>query len=482
MDANGLSLLPGSIPSELSRGHPLFFHFATGIWMSLFGGSRVSLHAFNLLISTVLLWAVYNIGSRLGSKTVGLGAALFVAGHEMFLAQSALLLPETMVALFILGAMDRYVARDSIGYFILASLALLTKESALVLIIALLAMQLLRHMATKGSPKSSDPGNWVLVSASPLIPVGLFFLYQRISSGWFLYPQHVGLMTWDPADILYKAKFIFTTFFEGQGTMLLIYAMAFVAPAIRRPFKPIRSVVIMLLYTVAIKVLFGRWPVPSDMTMIVPLLCFMVLVFMEYLPMASQDPARRGEFITIAFLFCIAYWSFSSINFFSDRYLLCLVPILALGSSLILFGALKGLHPLIFPSVMSLLCAVQLVHIGRDEKVGDTKLAYADAIHVQQNLITHLIDHDLTRSSIYAPFMEKLYMSDGSLGYLPEGIRMSNVDDKLMPATEYALVNNTSTSEMMAELQQKGFRVVYRSTSGKAWGELWQRIAGQKDT
>jgi hypothetical protein len=42
----GPSLLPGSISTDLSRGHPLLFHFLGGVWIKIFGETNLSLHAY----------------------------------------------------------------------------------------------------------------------------------------------------------------------------------------------------------------------------------------------------------------------------------------------------------------------------------------------------------------------------------------------------------------------------------------------------
>src|SRR4051812_16040636 len=59
MSQQGLSMLPGAIPVEYSRGHPLFFHFLGSGWIKLFGDNNFSVHCFALLISTLLILATY---------------------------------------------------------------------------------------------------------------------------------------------------------------------------------------------------------------------------------------------------------------------------------------------------------------------------------------------------------------------------------------------------------------------------------------
>ena len=53
MHASGPSLLPDNISTSLSRGHPLMFHFLGSLWLSVFGPSRESSHAFVLVTAVI---------------------------------------------------------------------------------------------------------------------------------------------------------------------------------------------------------------------------------------------------------------------------------------------------------------------------------------------------------------------------------------------------------------------------------------------
>jgi len=46
---NGLSLFPGAVPFDISRGHPLFFHFMNAAAWHVFGNSITGSHIFPLL-------------------------------------------------------------------------------------------------------------------------------------------------------------------------------------------------------------------------------------------------------------------------------------------------------------------------------------------------------------------------------------------------------------------------------------------------
>ncbi|MGL5890546.1 MAG: glycosyltransferase family 39 protein, partial [Bacteroidia bacterium] len=108
MAASGPSLAPDAIPAELTRGHPLLFHFFAAIWVTIFGNTPVAAHSFALFVSLLLLLAVYRTASRVFSPGAGIAAVVLICVQPVFFAQSGLLLPEIMLALFLLLALQAY--------------------------------------------------------------------------------------------------------------------------------------------------------------------------------------------------------------------------------------------------------------------------------------------------------------------------------------------------------------------------------------
>src|SRR5688572_9942500 len=100
MYSQGLSLLPGSVPFDISRGHPLFFHFMAALWMKIFGTSVV--HMFPLLVSILLIVCIYFFCVEFFSEAVALGSCLLMMVQPVFFSQSGMLLPEILVALLTL--------------------------------------------------------------------------------------------------------------------------------------------------------------------------------------------------------------------------------------------------------------------------------------------------------------------------------------------------------------------------------------------
>lgn len=130
MHASGPTLLPDNISTSLSRGHPLMFHFLGSLWLSVFGPSRESSHAFVLVTAAILLVFVYRWVAKLSGKWSGIAAAAVVGGNESFLAQSGILLPESLLALFTLLSFAAYHSDRLWLYALASSACVLTKSPA----------------------------------------------------------------------------------------------------------------------------------------------------------------------------------------------------------------------------------------------------------------------------------------------------------------------------------------------------------------
>ncbi|MBL8000755.1 MAG: glycosyltransferase family 39 protein [Flavobacteriales bacterium] len=474
MSTNGPSLSPTAIPPELSRGHPLMFHALASTWAMVFGIGRTSMHAFQLVLSCIVLVLTYVLARRFASPIAGLAAAALVVVNELFLAQSAILLPEMALTLFMLAAMLGALSRNALLYIAFASAALLTKESALVLPVAVGTLQMLTLLTSSSKEERREELKWLGIALMPVIPAAIFFLVQCSSLGWVFYPEHLGMITWDAKDIIYKAKTIYLRVFEDQGALVLTYAACFGGPLLWRPVPLWRGVLTVLLLTASIKVLWGRWPLPLIPTLPATLLCLGLVVFVLLLP-ALRTSKEPGRVIGLAYLFLVGYWAFCALNFYTDRYLLCMVPMMAIASMTVLHHALADRPPWVFRVVTATVILVPAMRIGTGPDVGDTKLNYAAAIRSQKELVGHCEQQRYHDRVFYGSFMDRYYMNDTTLGYLSSGRTFPLIADTLSPTTSLAIIGSNTPPEERAMLHAAGFRTEVRFGDVVAWNELLSR-------
>ncbi|MBK7086640.1 MAG: hypothetical protein IPH53_19105 [Flavobacteriales bacterium] len=318
MHNHGPSLLPGSIGTDLSRGHPLLFHFLASCWSMFFGTAPVSLHGFALFVATVLLVLIYWVGRQLGSEQVGLAATALVLMNETFLAQSGLLLPEMMLALFALGTIHYYVQGRALAYVVLGTCTLWVKETGAIIVLAIIIWQLLR-------PKSpARAKSWYYLAPLPLFTGSTFYLYQRFTYGWFFYPEHLPADELGPDTVpVYCEVHLLRSdgrSRKGVGHLPLRFGRTLGLGA-----SGSQGALVVLAYVAAVKVLFNRWPLPPLWALVAIPACVALVHVLIQRPYAQVEP-KRGAFLGIGTLVFGGMVVFSRINFFTERYLVWFDP------------------------------------------------------------------------------------------------------------------------------------------------------------
>lgn len=474
MADNGLSLLPSAVPPELSRGHPLLFHFLAAGWMKLFGDGFVEMHLFSMTISIALCLATYSLGSLIGSEWTGLAATAILMANEIFLAQSGLLLPEVLLSLFCTLAVIGMLMRSKTLFILAMSAALLTKESAIACLLAIIAWLVIRMFQASNSSEKRHMAFWLCLSFVPLACAGSFFVIQRVQLGWFFYPEHMGMLTWSASDIAYKARQIYHAAFENQGFVWLTYAIGIASPMLARKTPVLHRFAMVLANITAVKVLFERWVLPDGLDLAVVSVCLALNFFLlsHQLRTASR---RLDDAVSISFIACAAFWAFTSFNFYTDRYLLAQLPFIAVGAAGILnwvghTWSSRMANWLAFPFV-----ALALINIGSDKTVGDCRLAYRSGIAVHQEMAAYLESQLYYDEPIHGSFVDQFYLGDAKAGYLSGERVFSRVNTQPLSESRIALADYTGPKELRAELLKTGFRPLRRFEHGPAWGEILVR-------
>jgi 4-amino-4-deoxy-L-arabinose transferase-like glycosyltransferase len=216
---HNISLMPGSVPGVLSRGHPLLFTFMNACVMRVFGEQPLVAHLFCFSISVFLLCAVYIKIGRYFNPKAGLVSALILAVQPVFLAQSGLLIPEITLALFIFLALCSYYEKSFFLFSVFVVMAVLTKEAAIVLPVTVLAYSILTWVLRGVKPKGLSTSG-VVLTIVPYLVFGLFLLLQKHQNGWYFFPMHIKSVSFGLENLLCQmARFKFFIFF-AQGRKL----------------------------------------------------------------------------------------------------------------------------------------------------------------------------------------------------------------------------------------------------------------------
>ena len=141
----GLSLLPDSVPDELSRGHPLLCPLYFACAFKLLGCNPLTAHIAAAVLNAIGFFLVFAILLKNTKPFVAAAATLAIFVQALFLSQSVLILPEMPLMVLTLAAVYFYINDKIWLAAIFIILALQIKESALVLPFAFLVSESLKQ-------------------------------------------------------------------------------------------------------------------------------------------------------------------------------------------------------------------------------------------------------------------------------------------------------------------------------------------------
>jgi len=360
---NGIGFLPSALPPELSRGHPLLFYYLFASYVTVFKFSLFKIHLLAFSISIGLVLSVRYIGSQFFNKWIALLSSVALMLIPNFFSISAMILPEIIIALSVLFGLYFCYKKQWLRYFIVCAIGILTKESAIVIPVASAFFVLLfsQYRTFKN----------LLFSLSPLLVFAGFLIIQKIQNGWYLFPWHVQLMSYDFIRIKTTFYTCVNMLFIAQGrTLLTIFIASGLIP-----------------YLINFK---------------------------------KNNCNRIHPFICLAFIFSAGFVCFSALNIYMDRYLLSILPLLVLifGFSLKAWIKFSGKKYWI-PALVALLFAIYpLTKYGQDEFKFDQDINFRDVVSVQMSATKYIEDRVVENEEVYANFPLYFGLKDVRYGYL----------------------------------------------------------------
>jgi hypothetical protein len=228
---------PGHFPDDWSRGHPQLLYVLAAFAFRAWGAGPAVGHALIVPFTALALAATYVLGAERAGRTAGAGAALLLATSPLFLSMGAFLLPEMPLAALtalalVLTARGHIAAAAGVGVALVA-----LKETGVGPPIAIaggLLFEALRNGALRRPPRSAA----LLRVATALLPVlalAAFFVWQRATAGYFVFPHHQHLFTDRPFGLA-NALTVFPSLllWHGRWIVTACAAVAILALVARR--------------------------------------------------------------------------------------------------------------------------------------------------------------------------------------------------------------------------------------------------------
>lgn len=479
MAANGPGILPGALPPEYSRGHPLMFHFLCSVWMNCFGTSNVAIHSFPLLVSAIFLVALYLCCKRLFGKEVAVLSLLLVATRVVFFVDSSFVYPEVMLALFTLLSLYFY-SRDKL---LLTSFSLFmlffTKEGGLIYgaIIGVDAFVSLFR-------RDEKPGRQILRIAAVALPVcliALFFVLQKALTGWYILPEHTGLIKneWNNYYLMFRRGLYWS--FRGDDAMYLLvffFILLSVVPAVKT-----KNIGYLFLVPAAwvVYMLAEIFATDTNQSRVWMFLCiaFLAMPTVMVLRLNKGFTAPARKFIVLQVFCILVYLLYSSLTQIGYRYLLTGIIL-----TLIFFAVCVSVFAAAGGRGIYRIAVVGILLIGAygfytNDRFEDTQLGAYNAMKVQMHNIDYLYAQNATGKEIaIGCAVQELWYTDSMQGFLAPGRTFTNVKRlPVVPTTEYVIVSGNcgSDEDRIRMAADTMFRRVYRYEDGPAWTELYQR-------
>ena len=179
---NLLRALPGLRAPDAFWGHPPGLHLTLAFFAKIFGFSIILSHLIVVCFAFIGVWFTFLVGCLLYDTKTWFFAAFFLFLSPMYFAQSGMFLADLPVTA--LGVATIYFALRGPywAYLLVATYMVFVKETAIALLVAWLL-----YLFGRTRPKTKEDLLFVAKDTVPLLLIGLFFIWQKITTGHFFF-------------------------------------------------------------------------------------------------------------------------------------------------------------------------------------------------------------------------------------------------------------------------------------------------------
>jgi len=467
---HGPSLMPNAIDTNFSRGHPLLFYFSVAAWMKLFGPQAISQHAFSLTVFVLLIITVYEVCRHFFNERTALLSLAIVPLQAILFVQSTMMLPEIMLALLALLSICFYIKKKYFLTFFFLSATMLTKESGMVIGL-LLGIDSTIRLFNNNYLLKDRAYNFLSVLFASFVIIG-FFVLQKALNGWFLFPEHIGLISFKWEHCWGAIKCALGVLFINDARTHLYQVVIFFALMTTiqtRKIKFLLPVLIALLVYMCVNEVYDDIP-RQVITFILVIAVWAMSA--QMLSFTTKEQKSTKQFIRIGTAYLIAYVAFCSINFYTERYTISALIISVIFTAYYLDRMIAMYYDPIFIIVIVIIILTGQYSINNSKEVHKT----FDGMAVQKDIVDHMKMNNYYNEIITAgSYQDVVHLGDINTGYL-DSTNFKHVTWSINDQTQIIIFNNIEKDYRYAEvLKDTSFKLVYRSAHGEIWGEIYKR-------
>ncbi|MFN5458754.1 MAG: ArnT family glycosyltransferase [Bacteroidota bacterium] len=416
-----ISIMPNALNYEIGRGHPLLFHVGFATFLKIFGNTILNAHILALIISCLLLLVIYLIAEKTIKVKSGWIISLLVLIQPVFIAQSGLVLPEVLLSIFILLSIYGFTFEKKWLLFISLSIAILIKESAIVVFALLNFVTINNFFSKKWNPR-------ILISKLFWINIPLSFwfihlLLHKIQFGTFLFHEHADYVSFKWSEMWPKLERVFYFVFLAQGRNIL--SLSFISIIIYQFIKKDKGII-------------------SD------------------------------KFSTNSIFFIILFILFSSLNYYSDRYaFVCIVLFNMVFFKTIILSSINKAIKIFIISVVFISYGYALTSNPGNS---DVNPSYSNVVKNHQEAINYMMKNLNRNDTIYVWFNMKEELQNHYGGFVPSDFYFKNLKTHASDPCRYYLFTNIENPDELNNFT-KEFRLekVKKFETNQAWTILMKK-------
>jgi len=421
---NGLSLMPGAISSFVARGHPLMFHFLAAAWMNVFGTSLLSGHSFSMFVSILLIITIYVFCKTFFSERVGFIACLLFSCQAIFIAQSAFLMPEVLMALWTMVCFLAFFREKNILFVVFGTAMLLTKESGGVFFIALFFYECFVFIAANEKDYKGLFKKLSLICI-PVLLASVNFIIQKIKFGWFLYPfylDHVSFSWRNFTETLPSAA-AYSFIYYGRNGFSIFFIISLLVIFIFRKIK------------------------------------------------FTQNEKKVISFFSV---FIASYLIFSSVNYYIPRYLMCIFPPFYIIGTVLIDKAFSRIK-IIYPLVISGLIITSIFFYLQPRRYGD--MDYSPSVNTDLQMVEFCEKQKLYDEHILVRGLLSGDLTEAYDGYL-SGKKFNHIEWGFSGETEYCIFSGDedNNAEFDKIKNEHKLELIKRFEQKYAWCEIYKVV------
>jgi len=375
--------------STVSNAHPPLVMAYLALAWKILGYSPLVTRGAMLLVSAFGLLGIYRLAELVANKKIAIASVICVALYPLWFAQSSLAHVDLAAAALILWGLWAYLRGRAMATAVFFTLAVLAKETAIIVPLAILLWEILNKVRRKAELRL-ETGNRKQETALliPIIPVALWFLYHHHRTGYFFgnpeFFRYNISATLDPARIFFAAVRRFWQLFGHMNMYALTIAM------------------IAAMFLPALRDREGKEEIERDRIAIPTQLLFLVVIATHWVVFSFIGGAVLA------------------------RYMLPAIP-------LVIIIAVSTLHRRVryWPVVVALVCAMFVAGLFINSPytfAPEDNLAYADYVKLHQHADSY-VEARYPHSRVLTAWTATDELSKPFLGYVTHPIAVTSIED-----------------------------------------------------